>query len=118
MNKHVHSSRYLDYVLAARFDQMERCYQFPMQSFLDTGLSWYIKTSHIEFIRPLKINDHFSVTTNIKKFYNKGVQIEFEINRKENNKICSKGFMDFSLIDIKSGRSITIPEDIKKLYEI
>ena len=118
MNKHVHSSRYLDYVLAARFDQMERCYKMPMQSFLDIGLSWYIKTSHIEFIRPLKINDHFSVTTNIESFYNKGVKIEFEIKRIENNKICSKGYMDCSLIDIKSGRSITIPGDIKKLYEI
>ena len=27
---HVHSSRYMDYVLAARFEQMERCYQMSM----------------------------------------------------------------------------------------
>ena len=26
MNQHVHNSKYLDYVLAARLDQMERCY--------------------------------------------------------------------------------------------
>ena len=30
MNRHVHSSRYLDYVFAARFDQMERCYKMSM----------------------------------------------------------------------------------------
>ena len=49
MNQHVHSSRYMDYVLAARFDQMERCYKMSMQSFLDLGYSWVIRTSHIEF---------------------------------------------------------------------
>jgi len=30
MNQHVHASRYLDYVLAARYDQMERCYQMTV----------------------------------------------------------------------------------------
>ena len=53
MTRHVHSSRYLDYVLAARFDQMERCYKMSMQAFMERGLGWVIKTSHIEFIRPL-----------------------------------------------------------------
>ena len=38
MNRHVHSSRYLDYVLAARFDQMERCYKMSMQAFMELSL--------------------------------------------------------------------------------
>ena len=80
-----------------------------MQSFLEAGLSWVIRTSHIEFIRPLQLNDHFSVTTNISSFYSRGVNIEFKINRKQNDKLCSKGYLDCSLIDIKSGRSKTIP---------
>ena len=70
MNRHVHSSRYLDYVLAARFDQMERCYKMSMQAFMARGLGWVIKTSHIEFIRPLQLGDHFSVTTCISKSLN------------------------------------------------
>ena len=31
MNQHVHASRYHDYVLAARYDQMARCYQMAME---------------------------------------------------------------------------------------
>jgi len=34
MNQHVHSSRYQDYVLAARYDQMARCYKMPMEEFI------------------------------------------------------------------------------------
>jgi len=38
MNQHVHGSRYFDYVLAARYDQMERCYKMPMQEFPQSRL--------------------------------------------------------------------------------
>ena len=39
MNEHVHNSKYFDYVLAARYDQMERCYGMSMQAFLVTWTS-------------------------------------------------------------------------------
>ena len=118
MNQHVHSSRYLDYALAARFDQMERCYKMSMQAFMERGLSWVIKTSHIEFVRPLKLGDHFSVTTGISEIFVRGVNVQFEINRKDNNKLCSKGYLDCYIIDTESGRATAIPDDIKTFYEI
>ena len=49
MFRHVHSSKYLDYLLHARFDQMERCYGMAMEEFLKLGLGWVVKTSHIEW---------------------------------------------------------------------
>jgi len=42
MYQHVHSSRYMDYVLAARFDQMERCYRMPMTEFQKRGFGWFM----------------------------------------------------------------------------
>src|SRR3954454_16131215 len=63
MFQHVHSSRYLDYLLAARFEQMERCYKMPMQEFLKLGLGWVVKTSHFEYKRPLCLAEWFTVRT-------------------------------------------------------
>ena len=34
MFQHVHSSRYLDYVLAARYEQMAPCYGMPWEDFI------------------------------------------------------------------------------------
>ena len=48
MNRHVHNSKYSDYVLAARYDQMERCYGMSMGAFLERGLSWVVRASYIE----------------------------------------------------------------------
>src|ERR1035437_6245644 len=55
--QHVHSTRYLDYVLAARFDQMERCYRMPMQAFAAMGLGWFMSAATIQFKRPLGWGD-------------------------------------------------------------
>jgi acyl-CoA thioester hydrolase/thioesterase-3 len=43
MNNHVHSSKYIDYVLAARYEQMEHNYKMPMQEFIKHGYGWVIK---------------------------------------------------------------------------
>jgi hypothetical protein len=43
MNQHVHSSRYFDYVLAARYDQMSRCYGMGMDEFLKLDFGWVVK---------------------------------------------------------------------------
>ncbi len=38
MNQHVHASRYMDYVLAARYDQMARCYQMAIELLTTSSL--------------------------------------------------------------------------------
>ena len=42
MNNHVHNSRYLDYVLAARYEQMRRDYKMSMDEFVARGFSWVV----------------------------------------------------------------------------
>ena len=61
MNQHVHGSRYQDYVLAARYDQMARCYQMSMEEFIKLGLGWFTITAHIEYKRQLQLGDRFIV---------------------------------------------------------
>ena len=53
--QHVHSTRYLDYMLAARFDQMERCYGMSMQDFASRGLGWFMAAANIQYKRPLGV---------------------------------------------------------------
>src|SRR2546428_1031407 len=63
MNNHVHNSRYFDYVLAARYDQMERCYGMSMEEFLKHHYGWVINTAFVEYKRPLLLGDRFIVKT-------------------------------------------------------
>ena len=105
MNRHVHASRYFDYVLAARYDQMERCYKMSMDEFLKLGLGWFVRTGHLEFKRPLGIGEYFIVRTWVDEIVKDGVKVQFEIRKKSNGKIACDGYFHYTLVKLETGRA-------------
>ena len=118
MNQHVHNSKYLDYVLAARLDQMERCYQLPMSAFVERGFSWFVKVAHIEHKRQLLMGDCAIVRTRVTEIAGRSCHIEFEILRQETGKTAATGWFEYVMVDAASGRAVAIPEDIVAAYSI
>jgi acyl-CoA thioester hydrolase/thioesterase-3 len=118
MNQHVHSSTYMDYVLAARYDQMERCYKMPMEEFIQLGFGWYIRTAHIEYKRPLGLGEYFIVRTWIEEMLKDGVKVQFEILKKETGKLVCDGHFHYTMVSLKTGRAETIPDWIVQKYSI
>lgn len=118
MNQHVHASRYFDYVLAARYDQMARCYGMSMEAFTERGYGWFTKTSHLEYKRALKLGEWFTVTTWIEEFHKDGVRVHFEICRAESRKLACSGWCDYTLVRLDTGRAVPLPDDIVAKYAI
>jgi len=116
--QHVHSTRYLDYVLAARFDQMKRCYGMAMEEFLRDGLGWVVRRSYIEYRGPLRLGDDLVVRTRIQEFFRTGVKVWFEILRLPDRKRVSHGWCDYTLVRLPGGRPTALPEKVLKLYSI
>src|SRR5881296_3778231 len=104
MNQHVHASRYFDYVLAARYDQMARCYKMPMEDFLKVGFGWVVKTAHLEYKRSLSMGDVILIRTWIAEIVKDGVKVEFEICKKDNGKLSCNGYFDYTMISLETGR--------------
>ncbi len=118
MNRHVHNSRYFDYVLAARYDQMARCYGMPMEEFIRHGFGWVVKEALIRFKRPLGLGDWMVVRTWIDEIVRDGVKVQFQILRKTTGKLCADGYCDYTMIDLETGRGEAIPEWIWTKYAI
>lgn len=118
MNGHVHNSKYLDYVLAARFDQMERCYGMSMDVFLERGLSWYVRAAFIQHKKSLHMGDQILVRTWVANVRSRGVKVEYEIIHKKENKLSAKGYFDYVLVDRDSGRPRVIDPDIIEKYSV
>jgi acyl-CoA thioester hydrolase len=118
MNQHVHGSRYFDYVLAARYDQMARCYKMSMDEFTSAGLGWFVKTCHIEYKRPLRMGECMIVRTWVEAISKSEVKVGFEILRKPAGKLCCDGYFDYTMIKIETGRAEAIPDWIVKKYSI
>jgi len=118
MNHHVHASHYLDYVLAARYDQMERCYGMSMEEFLQAGFGWVIRSCQLEFKRALGLGERFMVRTWIDEVLTDGVLVCFEIDRKTNGKRCCDGSFHYTMVSLKTGRAEPIPDWILRKYAI
>lgn len=118
MFNHVHSSRYVDYVLAARYEQMARCYGMSWEAFAARGFGWVYAATQLNFKRPLGLGDAFIVRTWIESFRADGVKVGFEIDRKETKKRCCDGWADFTMVTLATGRATPIPDDIREKYSI
>src|SRR5687768_9166829 len=118
MNHHVHASKYFDYVLAARYDQMARCYKMSMEEFAALGLGWFVRTSHIDYKRPLKMGDSFTVTTWIDDLSEDTVRVQFQITKKSNNKLSADGYCLYTLVSLQTARAQKIPPEIAAIYSI
>ena len=118
MNQHVHASRYHDYVLAARYDQMARCYRMSMEEFVQAGFGWYVKTAHLDYKRPLVMGDSFIVRTWVDEIGRNGVKVQFEVIRRATGKLCCDGWFDYTMINLKTGRAETLPDWILAKYSV
>lgn len=118
MFNHVHNSKYFDYVLAARYEQMEQHYGMPMEAFLQDGFGWVVKSVQIHFKRPLTLGDVFCVTTGIVEINENGCRVTFEIHNKKTAKLCSDGWFDYVMIDLKTGRSAKVTDTMIAKYSI
>ncbi len=118
MNRHVHASRYMDYVLAARYDQMERCYKMAMEEFIAHGFGWFIAVAHVEYKRPLGLGEHFIVRTWVQEILKRSVKVRFEILKQKTAKLACDGYFEYTMVNLKTARAEKIPGWIVAKYSI
>ncbi|MBE7175225.1 MAG: acyl-CoA thioesterase [Mucilaginibacter polytrichastri] len=116
--QHVHNSRYFDYVLDARYQQMREFYKYPMEEFLEAGFGWVVKSVSIHYKRPLVMGERFLVQTGITSMNSRGCRVHFTIVKKTGGKISADGWFDYALIDKISGKSILVSEEMITRYSI
>ncbi len=81
----------MDGVLAARYDQMARCYKMSMEESVKAGFGWVVRSARLDYKRALCLGDAFTVRTWIDPILKDGVRVRFEIFRKPSPKLCCAG---------------------------
>lgn len=118
MNQHVHASRYYDYVLAARYDQMARCYRMSLEEFTQAGYAWFVRTAHLDYKRPLGLGEQMIVRTWVEEILKDSVRVTFQILKKSNGKLACDGYFDYTMVSVETGRSEVIPDWIVEKYAV
>ncbi len=119
MNNHVHYSRYLDYILMARYDQMKKDYKVAMEEFAARGFSWVASELTIQYKRPILLQDgSVRVRTQLEEFHGAKVVINFWIVKKAIEKLNAQGQVCYTMISMKNGRPTRVPDDIVQQYQV
>ena len=118
MNNHVHYSRYLDYLLMARYDQMKKDYKVSMEEFVNRGYAWVASEVNIQYKRPIFLQDSVMVRTQVKHFRGAQVVVGFWIVKGKKEKIAAQGEVGYTMISTKSGRPTRIPADLLEKYQV
>lgn len=118
INGHVHHSVYLDYLLTARYDQMERCYHMSMDEFRKMGFSWVARRYDIEFRTGILLGDTAVVRTWIKAIGKATVDVAFQIESRRRKKPAAQGLARFVLVDIRTGKPVKIPRNVLDKYSV
>ncbi len=118
MNNHVHYSKYLDYLLLARYDQMHKDYKMTMEEFVKLGFSWVASEVNIKYKRGILLNEKVIVQTQMQSYKGAQVFINFWILKKSTGKIAAEGTATYTMISNKSGRPVRIPDNIIEKYSV
>ena len=118
MNGHVHNSKYFDYVLSARYDQMLKDYKMPMDDFLKRALGWVVYSVTMNFKRALFLGDKITVKTQVHAVNGAQVTVNFWIYKSDTGKLSADGSFLYTMVSTKTGRPFRIPEDIIKIYSV
>jgi len=118
LNNHLHNTKYLDFVQAARFEQMRDFYKMPMEEYHKMGLNWFAGIAHIEYKRALKMNDVAIVKTQMGEVKGAQCRVNFWIENKSTSKLSAEGYFIYTLVSIKSGRPVRISEEIIQKHSI
>ncbi len=118
LNNHVNNTKYLDFVLAARYEQMLKDYKMSMEDFHRLNFNWVVSVTHIEYKRSLKLDDKIIVRTQVDSVNGAQSKVNFWIIKKETEKIAAEGHLIYTMVSLKTGRPMRIPNEIIEKYSI
>ncbi len=118
VNGHVHFSKYLDYLLAARYEQMKNNYKMSMEEFLQRGYTWVATNINITYKRAIMLSDKVTVRAQITDIKGAQVFLNFWILKGENKKVAAEGNSIFSMVSTTNGRPARIPQDVIEKYAV
>jgi YbgC/YbaW family acyl-CoA thioester hydrolase len=115
---HLHNSRYIDYMMAARNEQLLTHYDFDMFASAKTiGLSWVFAETQIAYLVPAKLSETILVQTRLMSFGQKTIVLEALMY--DEKKTTLKSIMRSTLVhfDLRQQKSTTHSKELRDFFE-
>ncbi len=108
---HVNNTNYLRYLEEAAFEASAAA-GYGMERYHAMGRLWLVRETVIEYLRPLRYGDSFTVTTWIADFRRVQSRRKYEIRMAGTGEMAAQSHTDWVFIDAATGAPATIPAQL------
>lgn len=105
---HVNNTNYLRYLEEAAFDASAAA-GYDNARYHQMQRMWLVRETHVEYLRPLKYNDEFTVKTWIADFRRVQSRRMYEITKAATGELAARAHTDWVFVDTGTGALATIP---------
>ncbi len=117
-NGHVNNQEYLRWMEEAAIEH-SAAQGWPLERYLSCGLSWYVRSHFIEYLRPALLGDEIMVCTWVAGMAKRDSPRRTLFLRSGGRRqILTRAETVWAFVDIGSGRSVSIPDDVRSAFEI
>jgi len=115
---HLNNSKYIDYFINVREDQLIENYDFDYFDIAKTqGVAWVTGSNQISYLKPADTNEIVTIQSQIIKVTSLSTLVEFRMYNEEKTQLKSIMWSKFIHIKMKTMRSTQHSEEFMNLFE-
>lgn len=115
---HLNNVRYLDYMLNAREDHVEKFYGFTYEQYTkETGCTWVTIQNEISYLKEVRYNTMVTITSKTIDIQDRTAKVEILMKSVDEKTIYAVLWISVIYFNVKTRKSERQPEDIKNLFK-
>jgi acyl-CoA thioester hydrolase len=115
---HVNNQEYLRWMEEIAIEHSS-AQGWPMERYLNSGASWYVSSHFIEYLRPALLGDEITVYTWVAAMMERNSpRRTLFLRNASRRQILARAETQWTFVDIRRGRSIPIPDEVRSAFEI
>jgi acyl-CoA thioester hydrolase len=112
---HANNLTYIRWVLLAAVEHSLAA-GLSMQDYRERGQAFVVRRHEVDYLRPAFLGDRLLVETRVIAMRAVSSQRQTLIRRKDGGELLVRGLTGWAYIDLRSGRPVRIPKDIKDRF--
>ena len=114
---HLNNSRYIDYIITARGDQLIENYNFDIYKLaLTEGIGWVSAQTHISYLSPAFLMEEVVIQTQLIAFSEKTLLVEALMLNHDKSALKAVLWIRLAHFNLKTQKSIPHSEDLMQFF--
>jgi YbgC/YbaW family acyl-CoA thioester hydrolase len=114
---HLNNARYIDYFLNAREDHLKTAYQMDLKSFYQQGLTWFVGSHEIAYLKPADYNESVMISTSLIDAAPDSLLVEMVMTDQQRSHLKALMHTRFIPVSLKSGKRENHPQDFMQFAQ-